>query len=54
VAQVTIDAIAQLRFTERHDRGQARFMEAFHRHQGTLLVTEASADTAVLPVSDPA
>jgi hypothetical protein len=51
VTQVTINAIAQLRFRDRYDRGQERFMEAFHRHPGTLLVAGASADTML---SDPA
>jgi len=41
---VTVYAIAQLRFTDRaaYDRYQARFMEVFRRHPGTLLVADES------------
>ena len=37
-------AIAQLRFTDRaaYDRYQARFMEVFRRHPGTLLAADES------------
>ena len=36
---MTVYAIAQLKFTDRaaYDRYQARFMEVFRRHPGTLL-----------------
>jgi uncharacterized protein (DUF1330 family) len=39
---VTVYAIAQLRFTDRaaYDRYQARFMEVFRRHPGTLLAAD--------------
>ena len=39
---VTLYAIAQLKFTDRaaYDRYQARFMEAFRRHPGTLLAAD--------------
>ena len=41
---MTVYAIAQLRFTDRaaYDRYQARFMEVFRRHPGTLLVADES------------
>jgi uncharacterized protein (DUF1330 family) len=41
---VTVYAIAQLRFTDRaaYDRYQARFMEVFRRHRGTLLAADES------------
>jgi uncharacterized protein (DUF1330 family) len=41
---VTVYAIAQLRFTDRaaYDRYQARFMEIFRRHSGTLLAADES------------
>jgi uncharacterized protein (DUF1330 family) len=41
---VTVYAIAQLRFTDRaaYDRYQARFMEVFGRHPGTLLAADES------------
>jgi uncharacterized protein (DUF1330 family) len=41
---VTVYAIAQLRFTDRaaYDRYQARFMEVFARHSGTLLAADES------------
>jgi len=41
---VTVYAIAQLRFTDRvaYDRYQARFMDVFRRHQGTLLAADES------------
>jgi uncharacterized protein (DUF1330 family) len=39
---VTVYAIAQLRFTDRaaYDRYQARFLEVFRRHRGTLLAAD--------------
>ena len=39
---MTVYAIAQLRFTDRaaYDRYQARFMEVFRRHPGTLLAAD--------------
>jgi uncharacterized protein (DUF1330 family) len=42
--RVTFYAIAQLKFTDRaaYDRYQARFMEVFRRHRGTLLATDES------------
>jgi uncharacterized protein (DUF1330 family) len=42
VARVTVYAIAQLRFADRaaYDRYQARFMEVFRRHPGTLLAAD--------------
>ncbi len=42
--RVTVYAIAQLRFTDRsaYDRYQARFMEVFRRHSGTLLAADES------------
>ncbi|MBO0865747.1 MAG: DUF1330 domain-containing protein [Mycobacterium sp.] len=41
---MTVYAIAQLRFTDRaaYDRYQARFMEVFNRHPGTLLAADES------------
>ncbi|MGH3960634.1 DUF1330 domain-containing protein [Mycobacterium sp.] len=41
---MTVYAIAQLRFTDRaaYDRYQARFMEVFDRHPGTLLSADES------------
>ena len=41
---MTVYAIAQLRFTDRaaYDRYQARFMEVFARHPGTLLAADES------------
>jgi uncharacterized protein (DUF1330 family) len=41
---VTVYAIAQLRFTDRaaYDRYQAKFMEVFRRHRGTLLAADES------------
>jgi uncharacterized protein (DUF1330 family) len=41
---VTVYAIAQLRFTDRaaYNRYQARFMEVFRRHPGTLLAADES------------
>jgi uncharacterized protein (DUF1330 family) len=41
---VTVYAIAQLKFTDRaaYDRYQARFMEVFSRHPGTLLAADES------------
>jgi uncharacterized protein (DUF1330 family) len=41
---VTVYAIAQLRFTDRaaYDRYQARFMDVFRRHPGTLLAADES------------
>jgi uncharacterized protein (DUF1330 family) len=41
---VTVYAIAQLRFTDRsaYNRYQARFMEVFLRHPGTLLAADES------------
>ena len=41
---MTVYAIAQLRFTDRaaYDRYQARFMEVFRRHSGTLLAADES------------
>ena len=41
---MTVYAIAQLRFTDRvaYDRYQARFMDVFRRHQGTLLAADES------------
>ena len=39
---MTVYAIAQLKFTDRaaYDRYQARFMEVFRRHPGTLLAAD--------------
>ena len=44
--RVTVYAIAQLRFTDRaaYDRYQARFMEVFRRHPGTLLAADESPE----------
>jgi uncharacterized protein (DUF1330 family) len=41
---VTVYAIVELRFTDRaaYDRYQARFMEIFRRHSGTLLAADES------------
>ena len=41
---MTVYVIAQLKFTDRtaYDRYQARFMEVFRRHPGTLLAAEQS------------
>ena len=41
---MTVYAIAQLRFTDRavYERYQARFMEVFRRHPGTLLAADES------------
>lgn len=41
---MTVYAIAQLRFTDRaaYDRYQAKFMEVFNRHPGTLLAADES------------
>jgi uncharacterized protein (DUF1330 family) len=41
---VTVYAIAQLKFKDRaaYDRYQARFMEVFRRHPGSLLVADES------------
>jgi len=41
---VTVYAIAQLRITDRaaYDRYQAKFMEVFRRHRGTLLAADES------------
>jgi uncharacterized protein (DUF1330 family) len=43
---VTVYAIAQLRLTDRaaYDRYQARFMEVFRRHPGTLLAADESPE----------
>ena len=43
---MTVYAIAQLRFTDRaaYDRYQARFMEVFVRHPGTLLAADESPE----------
>jgi uncharacterized protein (DUF1330 family) len=43
---VTVYAIAQLRFIDRvaYDRYQARFMDAFRRHRGTLLAADESPE----------
>jgi uncharacterized protein (DUF1330 family) len=43
---VTVYAIAQLRFTDRnaYDRYQARFMDVFRRHRGTLLAADESPE----------
>jgi len=43
---VTVFAIAQLRFTDRaaYDRYQARFMEVFARHLGTLLAADEAPE----------
>ena len=41
---MSVYAVAQLRFTDRaaYDRYQARFMEVFRRHPGTLLAADES------------
>lgn len=41
---MTVYAIAQLRFTDRaaYDRYQARFLDVFRRHPGTLLAADES------------
>ena len=41
---MTVYAIAELKFTDRaaYDRYQARFMEVFRRHPGTLLAADES------------
>ena len=41
---MTVYAIAQLNFTDRaaYDRYQARFMEVFRAHRGTLLAADES------------
>ncbi|MEO3757208.1 DUF1330 domain-containing protein [Mycobacterium sp. B14F4] len=41
---MTVYAIAELRFTDRaaYDRYQARFMDVFVRHAGTLLAADES------------
>ena len=41
---MTVYAIAQLKMTDRaaYDRYQARFMEVFRRHPGTLLAADES------------
>ncbi|SON62576.1 hypothetical protein MSIMFI_04101 [Mycobacterium simulans] len=41
---MTVYAIAQLKFTDRasYDRYQAKFMEVFRRHPGTLLAADES------------
>jgi uncharacterized protein (DUF1330 family) len=41
---VTVYAIAQLKFTDRaaYDRYQAKFMEVFRHHPGTLLAADES------------
>ena len=43
---MTVYAIAQLRFTDRtaYDRYQARFMDVFRRHNGTLLAADDSPE----------
>jgi uncharacterized protein (DUF1330 family) len=43
---VTVYAIAQLRFTDRaaYDRYQARFMDVFRRHRGTMLAADESPE----------
>ncbi|MGA8547169.1 MAG: DUF1330 domain-containing protein [Mycobacterium sp.] len=43
---MTVYAIAQLRFTDRaaYDRYQARFMDVFRRHRGTLLAADESPE----------
>jgi uncharacterized protein (DUF1330 family) len=43
---VTVYAIAQLKFTDRaaYDRYQAKFMEVFRRHPGTLLAADESPE----------
>ncbi len=43
---MTVYAIAQLRFIDRgaYDRYQARFMDVFRRHRGTLLAADESPE----------
>ena len=43
---MTVYAVAQLRFIDRaaYDRYQARFMDVFRRHRGTLLVADESPE----------
>jgi uncharacterized protein (DUF1330 family) len=43
---VTVYAVAQLRFIDRaaYDRYQARFMDVFRRHRGTLLAADESPE----------
>ena len=43
---MTVYAIAQLRFTDRaaYDRYQAKFIEVFRRHSGTLLAADESPE----------
>ncbi|WP_156688732.1 DUF1330 domain-containing protein [Mycobacterium sp. Marseille-P9652] len=43
---MTVYAIAQLRFTDRaaYDRYQAKFMDVFRRHAGTLLAADESPE----------
>jgi uncharacterized protein (DUF1330 family) len=43
---VTVYAIAQLKITDRaaYDRYQAKFMEVFRRHPGTLLAADESPE----------
>ncbi len=43
---MTVFAIAQLRFIDRaaYDRYQARFMDIFRRHRGTLLAADESPE----------
>lgn len=43
---MTVYAIAQLRFTDRaaYDRYQARFMDIFRRHPGTLLAADEAPE----------
>jgi uncharacterized protein (DUF1330 family) len=43
---VTVYAVAQLRFTDRnaYDRYQARFLDVFRRHHGTLLAADESPE----------
>ncbi len=43
---MTVYAIAQLKFTDRaaYDRYQAKFMEVFRRHPGTLLAADESPE----------
>lgn len=45
---MTVYAIAQLRFTDRaaYDRYQARFLDVFRRHAGTLLAADESPTVA--------
>ena len=43
---MTVYAVAQLRFIDRvaYDRYQARFMDVFRRHRGTLLAADESPE----------